>query len=307
MARFVAQRLVATIPVLFGISALVFLILYLMPGDPAQTLLFGTNATPEQVTALRHQLGLDRPLLVQYGDYLGRLLRGDLGTSYVSQREVAGEIAAQFPSTVRLAAAGMAVALLVGLPTGVVAAVRRGTWLDVVSSGISVLGVAIPNFWLAVLLILVFSVKLDWLPVLGQGSLKAIVLPAIALGWGFAAIITRLVRTSMIEVLQQPYVTTARAKGLTSWVVVMRHALKNALIPVVTIVGLQVANLLSGAVVVESIFARQGIGALAVRGILAKDIPLVQGVVIFVAAIYVVVNLFVDLCYALLDPRIRHG
>jgi ABC-type dipeptide/oligopeptide/nickel transport system permease component len=307
MLRFVGQRLAATIPVLFGVSILVFLVLYLMPGDPAQTLLFGTNATPEQVVALRHQLGLDRPLVAQYLDYLSRLLTGDLGRSYVSQRDVGSEIATQFGSTVRLAAAGMAVALLIGLPTGVLAAVRRDTWLDYLASGVSVLGVAIPNFWLAVLLTLVFSVKLNWLPVLGQGSVKAIILPAIALGWGFAAIITRLVRTSMIEVLQQPYVTTARAKGLTSWVVVMRHALKNALIPVVTLVGLQVANLLSGAVVVESIFARQGIGALAVRGILAKDIPLIQGVTIFVAVIYVVVNLLVDLGYALLDPRIRHG
>lgn len=307
MLRFVGQRLVATVVVLFGISILVFLVLYLMPGDPAQTMLFGTNATPEQVEALRHQLGLDRPLYVQYVDYLGNLLRADLGRSFVGNREVGGEIASQFPATARLAAAGMAVALLIGLPTGVLAAVRRGSWLDVVSSGVSVLGVAIPNFWLAVLLTLLFSVQLEWLPVLGQGSPRAIVLPAISLGWGFAAIITRLTRASMIEVLNQPYVTTARAKGLREQAVVLRHALKNALIPVVTILGLQVANLLSGAVVVESIFARQGIGSLAVRAILAKDVPMIQGIVIFVAAVYVVINLLVDLGYALLDPRIRYG
>lgn len=307
MLRFIAQRLVATVPVLVGITIVVFLVLYLMPGDPAQTLLFGTSATPEQVEQLRSQLGLDRPLVTQYLDYVGKLVQGDLGRSYVSNSEVSREIARQFGSTARLAAAGMLVALLIGLPTGIIAALRRGSWVDYFSSGISVLGVAIPNFWLAVLLTLVFSVKLNWLPVLGQGSFKAIIMPAIALGWGFAAIITRLVRTSMIEVLQQPYVTTARAKGLTSWVVVVRHALKNAMIPVMTLLGLQVANLLSGAVVIESIFARQGIGALAVRGILAKDIPLVQGVTIFVAVIYVVVNLLVDLSYALIDPRIRHG
>jgi len=307
MLRFIAQRLVATVPVLVGITIVVFLVLYLMPGDPAQTLLFGTNATPEQVAQLRSQLGLDRPLITQYLDYAGKLIQGDLGRSYVSNSEVSREIARQFGSTARLAAAGMLVALLIGLPTGILAALRRGSWVDYLSSGISVLGVAIPNFWLAVLLTLVFSVKLNWLPVLGQGSVKAIIMPAIALGWGFAAIITRLVRTSMIEVLQQPYVTTARAKGLTSWVVVIRHALKNAMIPVLTLLGLQVANLLSGAVVIESIFARQGIGALAVRGILAKDIPLVQGVTIFVAVIYVTVNLLVDLGYALIDPRIRHG
>jgi peptide/nickel transport system permease protein len=307
MLRFVGQRLVATVIVLFGVSVLVFLILYLIPGDPAQTLLFGTSATPQQVTQLRHQLGLDRPLVVQYGDYLGHVLRGDLGTSFVTHRQVASEIGSQFPSTLRLAAAGMFVALIVGLPTGILAAVRRGTWVDILASGVSVMGVAIPNFWLAVLMTLLFSVKLNWFPVLGQGSLRAIILPAIALGWGFAAIITRLVRASMIEVMSQPYVTTARAKGLRERVVILGHALKNAMIPVLTILGLQVANLLSGAVVVESIFARQGIGSLAVRGILAKDIPMIQGIVLFVAAIYVVINLLVDIGYALIDPRIHHG
>ncbi len=199
----------------------------------------------------------------------------------------------------------MFVALGVGLPTGILAAIKRGSWIDSFATGFSVLGVAIPNFFLAILLMLIFSVHWRWFPVLGQGSVRAIVLPAISLGWGFASIITRLVRTSMIEVLQQPYVTTARAKGLGPTVIVMRHALRNALAPVLTIIGLQIANLLSGAVVIESIFARQGIGALAVRGILSKDIPLVQGVVIFVAGIYVLINLFVDLGYAVLDPRVR--
>ncbi len=307
MLRYIGQRFVAMVPVLFGVSLLVFLILYLMPGDPAQTMLFGTNATPDQVATLRHQLGLDRPLHLQYFDFAGRLVRGDLGESFVTQRPVGSEIAAQFPSTMRLAGAGMAFALLIGLPTGILAGVRRGTWVDTVGSGISVLGVAIPNFWLAVLLILIFSVTLNWFPVLGQGSLRALVLPAISLGWGFAAIITRLVRASMIEVLNQPYVVTARAKGLGERIVVLRHTLKNAMIPVVTILGLQVANLLSGAVVVESIFARQGIGSLAVRAIQAKDVPLIQGVVIFVAAVYVLINLLVDISYALLDPRIRYG
>jgi len=307
MVRFIGQRLVTTVPVLVGISLLVFLILYLMPGDPAQTLLFGTNATPAQVAALHHQLGLDKPLYVQYVDYVGRLLRGNLGESFVSQQRVGSVIMAQFPATVRLTIAGMLVALLVGFPTGILAAVRRGTWLDSLASGVSFLGVAIPNFWLAVLLILIFSVKLNVFPVLGQGSLRAIILPAISLGWGFAAIITRLVRASMIEVMNQPYITTARAKGLSGQIVIVRHALKNAVIPVVTILGLQIANLLSGAVVVESIFARQGIGSLAVRAILAKDVPLIQGIVIFVAVIYVLLNLLVDITYAFLDPRIRYG
>lgn len=307
MWRFIGQRLVGTIPVLLGITVLVFLILYLMPGSPAQTLLFGKNATPEQVKQLNHQLGLDRPLVVQYVSYLGDVVRGDFGTSYATQREVGSEIRSQFPSTLLLAAAGMAVALMIGIPAGILAAVKRGSWIDSFATGFSVLGVAIPNFWLAILLMLLFSVELNWFPVLGQGSFRAIVLPAISLGWGFASIITRLVRANMIEVLHQPYVTTARAKGLRETSIVFRHALRNAFIPVLTIIGLQIANLLSGAVVIESIFARQGIGALAVRGIQSKDVPLVQGVVIVVAIIYVIVNLLVDLGYALLDPRVRNA
>jgi peptide/nickel transport system permease protein len=306
MVRYIGQRLVGTAIVLLGVSVLVFAILYLMPGDAATVLLFGTNATPQRIAELRHQLGLDRPLIVQYGDYLGHVLRGDLGTSYISHRQVTDEIMARFPATVRLTIGGMLVALIVGIPTGILGAIRRGTWIDALASGISVFGVAVPNFWLAVLMTLLFSVKLHWFPVLGTGSIRALVLPSIALGWGFAAIITRLVRASMIEVLNQPYVTTARAKGLNEHAVIVRHALKNAMIPVLTILGLQVANLLSGAVVIESIYARQGIGSLAVRGIQARDIPLIQGVTLFVAAIYVLVNLLVDVGYALLDPRIHH-
>lgn len=307
MWRFIGQRLIGTIPVLFGITVLVFLILYLMPGSPAQTMLFGTTATPEQIDQLNHQFGFDRPLVVQYGSYIGDLFHGDLGTSYTSKRAVASEIRSQFPSTMLLALAGMTVALLIGIPAGILAALRRGTWVDSLATGFGVFGVAIPNFWLAILLMLLFSVELHWFPVLGQGSFRAIVLPAIALGWGFAAIITRLIRANMIEVLQQPYVTTARAKGLKEMSIVLRHALRNAFIPTLTIIGLQIANLLSGAVVIESIFARQGIGALAVRAIQSKDIPLVQGVVIVVALIYVVINLLVDLGYALLDPRVRNA
>lgn len=306
MVRYIGQRLVGTLIVLFGVSVLVFAILYLMPGDAATVLLFGTNATPQQIDDLRHQLGLDRPLIVQYGDYLGQVLRGDLGTSYISHREVTDEITARFPATFRLTIGGMLVALVIGLPTGILGAIRRGTWVDTLASGVSVFGVAVPNFWLAVLMALLFSVKLKWFPVIGSGSIRALVLPSIALGWGFAAIITRLVRASMIEVLNQPYVTTARAKGLTERIVILRHALKNAMIPVLTILGLQVANLLSGAVVIESIYARQGIGSLAVRGIQARDIPLIQGVTLFVAVIYVLVNLLTDIGYALLDPRIHH-
>ncbi len=307
MGRFIGRRLISSLPVLLGITALVFLILHLLPGDPAQIMLFGSNATPEQVRALHRDLGLDRPLLVQYADFLWRILHADLGISFITQRRVADEIAIQFPATAALALVTMVVAAGIGLVAGVLGAVYRHTWLDALSTGFSVLGVAVPNFWLSVLLILVFAVHLGWLPALGEGGLRGLILPAASLGWGFSAIITRLCRTNLIEVLTQPYVATAHAKGLPPWAVVGRHALKNALIPVVTLLGLQVGNLLSGAVVVETIFGRQGIGALAVRAILAKDFPLIQGVVLFVALVYVLVNLVVDMAYAMLDPRVHYA
>ena len=286
MGLFIGRRLIGSLPILFGITALVFLILHLIPGDPAQIMLFGTNATPEQVVHLRQALGLDRPLLVQYGEFVWRLLHGDLGLSFITQRRVSEEIAIQFPATATLALVTMVIAAGIGLGAGVLGALYRDGWVDMLGTGFSVLGVAVPNFWLSVLLILVFAVRL---------------------GWGFSAIITRLCRASLIEVLAQPYVSTAYAKGLRARVVVLRHALKNALIPVVTLLGLQLGNLLSGAVVVETIFGRQGIGSLAVRAIQAKDFPTIQGVVLVVAIAYVLVNLLVDVAYAALDPRVHYG
>jgi ABC-type dipeptide/oligopeptide/nickel transport system permease component len=270
-------------------------------------MLFGSNATPEQIQALRRELGLERPLLVQYADFLWRLAHADLGMSFSTQRRVADEIAVQFPATAALAAVTMVVATGIGLTAGVLGAVYRDTWIDAAARGFSILGVAMPNFWLSVLLILVFAVRLGWLPALAEGGLRGLVLPALSLGWGFSAILTRLCRTNLIEVLAQPYITTARAKGLRQRAVVVRHALRNALIPAVTLMGLQVGALLSGAVVVETIFGRQGIGALAVRAILSKDFPMVQGVVLVVALTYVLVNLATDLAYAALDPRIHYA
>ena len=307
MGLFIGRRLIGSLPILFGITALVFLILHLIPGDPAQIMLFGTNATPEQVAHLRQALGLDRPLLVQYGEFVWRLLHGDLGLSFITQRRVSEEIAIQFPATATLALVTMVIAAGIGLGAGVLGAVYRDGWVDMLGTGFSVLGVAVPNFWLSVLLILVFAVRLGWLPALGEGGVRGIILPAASLGWGFSAIITRLCRASLIEVLAQPYVSTAYAKGLRARVVVLRHALKNALIPVVTLLGLQLGNLLSGAVVVETIFGRQGIGSLAVRAIQAKDFPTIQGVVLVVAIAYVLVNLLVDVAYAALDPRVHYG
>lgn len=292
---------------LLGITALVFMILHIVPGDPAQIMLFGSNATPDQIQALRRELGLERPLVVQYADFLWRLLHADLGMSFSSQRRVADEIAIQFPATVALAAVTMVVASAIGLTAGALGAVYRNTWVDAAARVFSILGVAMPNFWLSVLLILVFAVHLGWLPALSEGGLRGLILPAVSLGWGFSAILTRLCRTNLIEVLAQPYITTARAKGLRGQAVIVRHALRNALIPAVTLMGLQVGTLLSGAVVVETIFGRQGIGALAVRAILSKDFPMVQGVVLVVALTYVLVNLATDLAYAALDPRIHYA
>lgn len=307
MGRYLGRRVLGSVPVLLGITALVFMILHIVPGDPAQIMLFGSNATPDQIQALRRELGLERPLVVQYADFLWRLLHADLGMSFSSQRRVADEIAIQFPATVALAVVTMVVASVIGLVAGALGAVYRNTWVDALARAFSILGVAMPSFWLSVLLILVFAVHLGWLPALAEGGLRGLILPAVSLGWGFSAILTRLCRTNLIEVLGQPYITTARAKGLRRQAVIVRHALRNALIPAVTLMGLQVGTLLSGAVVVETIFGRQGIGALAVRAILSKDFPMVQGVVLVVALTYVLVNLATDLAYAALDPRIHYA
>lgn len=307
MGRYIGRRVIGSLPVLFGITALVFMILHIVPGDPAQIMLFGSNATPDQIQALRRELGMERSLVVQYADFLWRLLHADLGMSFSTQRRVADEIAIQFPATVALAAVTMVVASAIGLMAGLLGAVYRNTWVDALARVFSILGVAMPNFWLSVLLILVFAVHLGWLPALSEGGLRGLILPAVSLGWGFSAILTRLCRTNLIEVLAQPYITTARAKGLRGQAVIVRHAMRNAMIPAVTLMGLQVGTLLSGAVVVETIFGRQGIGALAVRAILSKDFPMVQGVVLVVALTYVLVNLATDLAYAALDPRIHYA
>src|SRR2546423_7251124 len=305
MARMLGRRLAVAVPVLFGVSLLVFLILHLIPGDPAQIMLFGSNPTPQQVQDLRVELGLDKPLPVQYALYLGRLLHGDLGQSFITGRPIAEEIAARFPSTLELTLAAMLIAVLIGVPIGILGGVRPNSWADRVSSGFAVLGVAVPYFWFALVLVMVFAVRLQVLPSLGVGSPQAIVLPALSLGWGLSAIIARLLRNNLVEIYQQAYMQVARAKGLSQSMMLYRHALKNALIPVVTILGLQFGNVLSGAVVVEGIFGRPGIGSYLVSALQAKDIPAVQSVVLFIAVLYILINLVVDVLYGLLDPRIR--
>ena len=307
MLIFVGRRILAVVPVLFGVTLAVFSMLFLVPGDPVKIMLAEFVTTPEQIARMRAQLHLDEPVLVQYGRFVGNALRGDLGVSIRSRRPVAAEIGENIGSTGQLALASMVVAIGLGVPLGLLAALGRNSWLDVAAMGVALLGVAMPSFWLGFLLIFVFSLHLGWLPATGGGDLRHLVMPAVALGMIAAAIIARLTRSSMLEVLGQDFVRTARAKGLGGWSVIVRHALRNALIPVVTVFGLQFGNLLAGAVIVETVFSRPGLGRLIVGGILAKDFPLVQGTVLFVAAAYVLINVMVDVAYAYVDPRIRIG
>jgi peptide/nickel transport system permease protein len=306
LRRYVAKRIALAIPNLFLMSVIIFFILRILPGDPVRTMLAGTAASTEQVEQIRHSLGLDRPIYIQYLDFVGNALRGDLGRSIITKRTVTSEVRAQFPSTLGLAVTGMAIALVIGVCSGVLAAVHQRTWIDSVSMGVALLGISMPSFWLALLLLYLFSFKLGWLPAVGVGGWKHLVLPAFVLGIAEAAIIARLVRASMVEVLRREYIVVARAKGQRECLVLIRHALRNALIPVVTTIGLEFGFLLGGAVVIESVFARPGVGRLTVESILARDFPVVQGTVLFVAALFVVINLVVDISYAWLDPTIRY-
>ena len=307
MLTYVGRRILAIVPVLFGVTLAVFSMLFLVPGDPVKIMLAEFVTTPDQIAQMRAQLHLDEPVLKQYGRFVGNALRGDLGISIRSRRPVAAEITENIGSTGLLALASMLVAIGLGVPLGLLAALGRNSWLDVAAMVVALLGVAMPSFWLGLLLIFVFSLHLGWLPATGGGDLLHLVMPSVALGMIAAAIIARLTRSSMLEVLGQDYVRTARAKGLGGWSVIVRHALRNALIPVVTVFGLQFGNLLAGAVIVETVFSRPGLGRLIVGGILAKDFPLVQGTVLFVAATYVLINVVVDVAYAYVDPRIRIG
>jgi ABC-type dipeptide/oligopeptide/nickel transport system permease component len=307
MLTWILRRILAVVPVLFGVTLAVFSMLFLVPGDPVKMMLAEFVTNPDQVAQMRAQLHLDEPILKQYGRFVTGAVRGDLGTSIRSRRPVTIEIGENLASTAQLALAAMLVAVGLGIPLGLLAALSRNSWLDVASMGTALLGVSMPSFWLGLLLIFVFSLQLAWFPATGGGDLHHLILPAVTLGMIAAAIIARLTRSSMLEVLGQDYVRTARAKGLGGFSVVVRHALKNALIPIITIFGLQFGNLLAGAVIVETVFSRPGLGRLIVGGILNKDFPLVQGVVLFVATIYVLINLLVDVAYAYADPRIRFG
>ncbi len=304
--RYIGQRLAVAITVLWGVATLVFVILRLLPGDPAALMLSEAGASAEAIAQLRVELGLDKPLIVQYGQYLLNLAQGNLGTSLFAHRPVATVIAEQLPSTIGLALAAMLIAAILGATLGIVAAVKAGTWIDSAATALAVTGVSVPIFWSGLLLIWLFSLRLGWLPATGQGGIDHLVLPALVLGLASSGSIARLVRASLLEVLDQDFIRTARAKGLREGMVLTRHALKNALIPVVTIAGLQFGFLLGGTVVTETVFSRQGIGRLLVNSILWKDLPVVQGVVLLAGLVYTMVNVAVDVAYGFLDPRIRY-
>jgi peptide/nickel transport system permease protein/oligopeptide transport system permease protein len=305
MWAYIGKRLLLTLPVLFGVSFVVFAMVRLIPGDPAE-IIAGQAATRELVEGIRRDLGLDRPILVQYVDFLLNLLEGDLGHSIRSRIPVTVELAVRVPNTVILALSGIAVATLVGVPAGIVSAVKPYSVIDTLVMLVALAGLSMPVFWSGLMLILIFAVVLGWLPAVGTGTPAHVVLPAVTVGMTSAAIIARITRSSMLEVLRSDYVRTARAKGLSEGLVINRHALRNALIPVVTVIGLQMGTLLSGAVLTESVFAWPGVGRLIVEGILARDYPLVQGAVLVVALSFVLVNLLVDVLYAAVDPRIRY-
>jgi peptide/nickel transport system permease protein len=306
MSRYVINRLLQTIVVVLGVSVLVFSMLHLVPGDPVMVMFAETGASGRQIDEVRERLGLKDPLPVQFLRYMTRAMRGDLGKSLWGERYVSEMIRQAFPSTLELTLAGIGLAVLLGLTLGILASLYQYSWLDNATMAMALAWVSMPGFWFGLLLVFVFAVRLRWFPIAGGGSLKQLVLPAFALGLRAAALIARMTRSALLEVLGQEYIRTARAKGLRERLVVLRHALKNALIPVVTVVGLQFGSLLGGTVIIETVFARPGIGRIAVSALQSRDFPVSQGVVLFAAMIYVFVNLAVDLVYAYIDPRIHY-
>jgi len=304
MLMFVIRRILASIPVLIGITAILFVMLNVVPGDPI-ALMMKEHASPDVIERVRGQMHLDDPIVVRYFRFLWDAVQGDLGTSIKLKRPVVNLIAAAFPNTLMLAAAAALVSWVIGIPVGIISAVRRDSLTDHLFMGISLLGVSMPIFWSALLFQYVFAMQLKWLPVAGFYGWKYLILPAVVLGWSSAGVIARLTRSSLLEVMRHDYIRTARAKGLREAGVITRHALKNALIPVVTIMAIQVASLLSGAVITEAIFGIPGVGRISVDAIQSRDMPLLQGSVLFATALVILGNLIADLLYAVLDPRIR--
>ena len=305
MIAFLVRRFLLTIPVVWIVVTLVFALVHLVPGDPVAQML-GEGAAVTEVERLRQELGLDRPILEQYVSYMSGIFRGDLGVSFRNQETVLRSVAQRYPATIQLAVAAIVLSFLIAVPLGVLAAVRRGSIADRSIGAFTLVGLSLPNFVLGPLMILLFSIGLGWLPVSGRESLAHLILPALTMGGVMAAITTRMVRSSMLEEIHQDYVRTARAKGLSEGRVLFRHALQNGLIPVLTVMGLQFGNLLTGAIIIETIFSWPGLGQLLFQAISARDYPLVQGCILAIALTYIVVNRLTDVIYSLVDPRIRY-
>jgi len=306
MLRFILRRLLLLIPVMIGVSLIIFLLLHLVPGDPAVMLAGGEQATAEAVEEMRELMGFNDPLPVQYGRWIGDLvIHQDLGTSFIRPVAVIDEIFLRFPATLQLALSAVFVSTIIGIPIGIISATKQYSIFDNVSMFIALLGVSMPGFWQGLLMILLFSVHLEWLPFGGLDGLRYLILPAVTLGTGAAAMVARMTRSSMLEVIGQDYIRTARAKGQTERVIINKHALKNALIPIITVIGLQFGFLIGGALIAESVFTIPGIGRLMVDAINQRDYPIVQGSVLFVALSFSIVNLLVDILYAFVDPRIK--
>lgn len=302
MTLFILKRLAQIIPVTLGVTLVVFLIMQMIPGDPA-IILAGEGASQETVAELRENLGLNKPLAVQYTDYIKNLLQGDMGNSLKNNQPVFEEITSRLPITIELAFYSILITIVLGLIAGIISAIRPYSLMDVGLMVVALLGISLPSFWLGILLMYVFSVQLHWLPVAGWDSAKHIILPAVTLGAGGAAIVARMTRSSMLDVVNQDYIRTAKAKGLKGYIIILKHALRNALIPVITVVGLQFGSLLGGTVLVESVFAVNGLGRMIVDAIRTRDIPVVQGGVLVASLIFVFINLFVDILYRFFNKR----
>ncbi len=312
LLRQILQRLMALVPMLLGLSIASFALVHVIPGDPAVVML-GGEGTPQQVAELRKQLGLDRPLLVRYGEWLARVARGDLGESLYNRTRVIDEMRWRFPTTLTLVCLSLLLSVAIGVPAGLVSAVFRNSWLDHLARLLTLVSLSLPSFWLGLMLIILFSVKLSLVPVVGYTSvvtdfwsgIRFLILPSLALGTYLTALLARLVRSSVLEVLGQDYIRTARAKGLRERAVLFRHALRNALIPAVTVIGINVGILLGGSAVIETLFVLPGVGQLVVTALYNRDLPVIQGLILYISVIYVLINLVVDILYTYLDPRVR--
>lgn len=307
LIRKVSGRLITSLMTIFGSLVLVFCIIYMLPGDPVLSMIDPAVATPEMVENLRKELGLDQPFYVQFAEYFRGILSGDFGTSLVNSEPVLPKILEHLPATLLLTLTSTIFAVVIGVSLGVLSAIYQNRFIDLFARLIALFGISMPTFWSGILLILIFSVNLNWLPAMGSDGLMTLILPSLSLGFVGAGLIVRMVRTSMLEVINEQFIVTLRAKGLSEKIVMYRHALRNALIPAITIIGINIGELMAGTVVIETVFSRQGIGRVIADALMAKDMPVIQGAIFFTAIVYVVVNLLVDLSYSAVDPRVRRS